>query len=60
VTIIGTFPENTHAPIVYPIALTTKATNPDAAAFLSYLRGLRARALFEAQGFAVLNQGTTN
>src|SRR5262244_1528345 len=56
VTIIGTFPHNTHPPIVYPIALTTKASNPDAAAFYAYLRGAKARAGFEALGFTVLNQ----
>ena len=34
VKIIGTFPEDTHPPIIYPIALTASATHPDAAAFL--------------------------
>ena len=31
VKIIGTFPEDTHPPIIYPIALTASATHPDAA-----------------------------
>jgi hypothetical protein len=43
---------------VYPIALTTKASNPDAAAF--YLRGAKATAEFGALGFTVLNQSSTN
>jgi molybdate transport system substrate-binding protein len=60
VTIIGTFPDNTHPPIVYPMALTTKASNPDAAAFYAYLRDAKATAGFEAQGFTVLNQRSTN
>jgi len=60
VTIIGTFPENTHPPIIYPIALTTKASNPDAVAFHAYLRGAKATAEFEALGFTVLNQSSTN
>jgi molybdate transport system substrate-binding protein len=60
VTIIGTFPDYTHSPIVYPIALTTKASNPDAAAFYAYLRGTKATAEFEALGFTVLNQSSTN
>jgi molybdate transport system substrate-binding protein len=60
VTIIGTFPDNTHPPIVYPIALTTKASNPDAAAFYAYLRGAKATAGFKALGFTVLNQSSTN
>ena len=38
VKILGTFPENTHPPIIYPIALTKESTNPDAQAFLNYLR----------------------
>jgi molybdate transport system substrate-binding protein len=56
VTIIGTFPEDTHPPIVYPIALTASA-GPDAAAFLAYIRSGKARPLFEAQGFTVLGTG---
>jgi molybdate transport system substrate-binding protein len=57
VKIIGTFPEDTHPPIVYPIALTASASNPDAAAFLAYVKSAKARPLFEAQGFTVLNAG---
>jgi molybdate transport system substrate-binding protein len=57
VRIIGTFPENTHAPIIYPIALTANATHPDAAAFLAYIASAKARPLFEAQGFTVLRPG---
>ncbi len=54
---IGAFPENTHPPIIYPIALTAIATNPDAAAFLAYIRSDKAKPLFEAQGFTVLGSG---
>src|SRR5215510_8864369 len=54
VKIIGIFPDNTHPPIIYPMALTTKANNPDAAAFHAYLRGAKATAEFEALGFTVL------
>jgi molybdate transport system substrate-binding protein len=59
VKIIGTFPENTHPPIIYPIALTASATHPDAAAFLAYLKSAKAKPLFEAQGFFVLSPGQT-
>lgn len=55
VKIIGTFPENTHPPIIYPIALTASATSPDAAAFLAYIRSAKAKPLFEAQGFSVIS-----
>jgi molybdate transport system substrate-binding protein len=54
VAIIGAFPESSHPPIIYPIALTTGANHPDAAAFLAYLKSAKARPLFEAQGFTVL------
>ena len=57
VKIIGTFPEDTHPPIIYPIALTASATHPDAAAFLAYIGSEKAKPLFQAQGFTVLGQG---
>lgn len=57
VKIIGTFPENTHPPIIYPIALTDSANHPDAAAFLAYVKSGKAKPLFEAQGFTVLPPG---
>jgi len=57
VKIIGTFPENTHPPIIYPIALTKESTNADAQAFLNYLKSPAARAKFERQGFTVLAPG---
>lgn len=54
VRVVGTFPEDSHEPIIYPAALTADSVNPDAAAFLDYLQGDAARAIFEEQGFAVL------
>jgi molybdate transport system substrate-binding protein len=57
VGIIGTFPEDTHPPIIYPIALTATAAHADAAAFLAYVKSAKARPLFEAQGFTVLGLG---
>jgi molybdate transport system substrate-binding protein len=57
VKIVGTFPENTHPPIVYPMALTKESTNPDAQALLTYIRSSAARAAFERQGFTVLAPG---
>jgi molybdate transport system substrate-binding protein len=57
VRIVGAFPEDTHPPIIYPIALTANATHPGAVAFLAYIRSDKAKPLFEAQGFAVLGFG---
>jgi molybdate transport system substrate-binding protein len=57
VKIIATFPEESHPPINYPIALTKTSANPDARAFLSYIRSPAARLAFERQGFTVLGPG---
>jgi molybdate transport system substrate-binding protein len=54
VKIVGTFPESSHPPIIYPVALTADAKHPDAAAFLAYVKSAKATPLFEAQGFSVL------
>ncbi len=54
VRVVGTFPEDSHEPIIYPAALTADSANPEAAAFLDYLQGGTARAIFEEQGFTVL------
>jgi len=52
VRIVDTFPENTHAPIVYPTAITTQAPSAaDAGRVLTFLRSETALAVFRAQGF---------
>jgi len=55
VHIVGTFPENSHAPIVYPAALTRDA-KPAARNFLDFLNGPQARAVFEKYGFIILGK----
>jgi molybdate transport system substrate-binding protein len=52
VRVIGIFPESSHPPITYPIALT-KSARPEAARFAEFLRGDAARAVFEREGFLV-------
>ena len=54
VRIVATFPEDTHPPIVYPVAVTASSQNPDAAEFLKYLQSTKAKDLFERQGFTFL------
>jgi molybdate transport system substrate-binding protein len=54
VKIVGVFPESTHPPIIYPIAVTTISTNPGAAAYVAFLKSAAARPAFEKQGFVVL------
>jgi molybdate transport system substrate-binding protein len=51
VKVIGVFPENSHPPILYPVALTRNAS-PAARAFLAFLEGPEARAIFEKAGFS--------
>ncbi len=51
--IVATFPENTHAPIRYPIALTATAKEP-AGKFLAWLLGSEGAPFFKKQGFGVL------
>ena len=55
VKIIGTFPENSHLPIVYPVALTAGATSAEARAFLAYVEGPQAAEVFRHYGFIVLH-----
>lgn len=54
VRVVATFPEDSHAPIIYPAAVTAEATGHDAAEFMAALRSAWAKAAFEKQGFTVL------
>ena len=54
VTVLGTFPAETHPPIVYPAAALAASDSPLTGTFLDFLRGPEARAAFERQGFAVM------
>jgi molybdate transport system substrate-binding protein len=54
VRMVGTFPDNSHAPIVYPAALT-KTASQGAKAFLDFLGSAQARAIFEKAGFTTLH-----
>lgn len=54
VEIAGVFPEDTHLPIIYPIAVTAASTNPAAVKFLVFLESPATRPAFEKQGFTAL------
>lgn len=54
VCIVDTFPEPTHAPIVYPAALVAPARSPAGKALLDFLRSGAARPIWEKYGFAPL------
>ncbi|MET0528273.1 MAG: molybdate ABC transporter substrate-binding protein [Microvirga sp.] len=51
VKVVASFPEESHPPIVYPVAVIKDATSADAAAFLAFMRTAKAKPLFEKQGF---------
>jgi molybdate transport system substrate-binding protein len=58
VQVIGTFPADSHPAILYPVALTASSTNPDATAFLDFLKSDGARPAFEKQGFVLVKPGS--
>jgi ABC-type molybdate transport system substrate-binding protein len=58
VKVIGVFPDNTHDPIIYPVALTADA-KPDALQYLSFLRSQTAKSVFEHYGFSFLVKPTS-
>jgi molybdate transport system substrate-binding protein len=53
VMIAGTFPQISHQPIVYPLAIVEGHDSPDARAFREFLLSPAARAIFEQHGFSV-------
>ena len=53
VKIVGTFPQDTHPPIIYPIAVVAGSPNPAALGYLAYLKSRVARPTFEKHGFTV-------
>ncbi len=56
VTVVATFPADSHPPIVYPAADIAGRDTAAENQFLEYLRGDKARAAFERQGFVVIPQ----
>ena len=53
VKIIGTFPADSHPPIIYPVAATTSA-GPASADYLAFLHTPAAKTIFEKYGFTFL------
>ncbi|MEY8838376.1 molybdate ABC transporter substrate-binding protein [Cribrihabitans sp. XS_ASV171] len=54
VTVVGTFPADTHPPILYPAADLANRDFPAETEFLEYLRGPEAMAAFKRHGFAAV------
>jgi molybdate transport system substrate-binding protein len=51
VSVVAAFPGDSHAAILYPVALTAEHAHPDAGAFLDFLCSETAREVFEVDGF---------
>ncbi len=54
VKIVGSFPADSHAPIVYPAAQLETSKNPKATEFLRFLSGPEAKVIFEKSGFTII------
>jgi molybdate transport system substrate-binding protein len=57
VKIVGVFPEDSHPPIIYPVAMT-KDAKLEAAKYLAFLTTPEAKAVFERYGFRALAKPT--
>ena len=53
VRVVGTFPETSHPPIVYPVAIVTGKQSPATDRFMALLQSPEAKSIFEKYGFAV-------
>src|SRR5579871_4202906 len=58
VKIVGTFPADSHPPIIYPVAATATA-KPEAKNYLDYLRSSAAKSVLEKYGFNYLLKQTS-
>jgi molybdate transport system substrate-binding protein len=54
VDIVMTFPDDSHPPIRYPVAILAKSANPDAAKFLDYLKSPPATDVFKRFGYVTV------
>ena len=58
--IVGTFPADSHPPIIYPVALTkTGGDSMEAAEFLKFLSSPTAKGAFEKQGFELIGPASS-
>jgi len=58
VKIVGTFPADSHPPIIYPVA-ATRTAKPEAASYLAFLHSQAAKSVFEKYGFVYLVRPTS-
>ncbi len=53
VNVAGTFPDGTHIPVTYPIAIVAKRDRPEVRRFFDFLSGPEAKEIYRAAGFSV-------
>lgn len=53
IAVLGSFPADSHPPILYPAAVIAASDRDEATAFLDYLSTPAAKAVFQSQGFKV-------
>ncbi|WP_312242237.1 molybdate ABC transporter substrate-binding protein [Pantoea sp.] len=51
VAVVGVFPESSHKPVEYPMAVVKDHNTPAVSAFYTYLKGPEAAAIFKRYGF---------
>jgi molybdate transport system substrate-binding protein len=54
VSIVAAFPDDSHPPIRYPVAILATSANPAAAKFLDYLKSPAASEIFKRFGYVTL------
>jgi molybdate transport system substrate-binding protein len=54
VRVVAVFPDDSHPPIVYPVAPLRDSRHPQAVTFVNWLSSPTARAVFQRRGFTVL------
>ena len=59
VKIVGTFPADSHPPIIYPAAVTKVGEGSGAVEFLKFLSGGTAKTAFEKQGFSLIGPASS-
>jgi molybdate transport system substrate-binding protein len=56
VRVIGTFPADSHSPIVYPVAILASSKHSEAQSFVAYLSSPTAGKILREQGFTILSE----
>lgn len=56
VKVVDAFPESTHSPIIYPVAVIAASKDPDATRFVAFLSSQTATKILIGQGFKILSK----